>query len=139
MDVTPIRTLSAQNSTDTPVQSGTGNYNFGSAQFMQMLMAQLTHQNPLEPMSDSEMLSQFAQLNSLEELKSIKNTMEQLVTANQSNYAAGLIGKTIKVSRPDGSSIEGKVTGFAIEHGQTVIQMGKEAVPLDEIVEVREE
>ena len=34
----------------------------GSAQFMQILMAQLTHQNPLEPMKDSEMMSQFAQL-----------------------------------------------------------------------------
>ena len=30
-----------------------------SSQFMQILLAQLTHQNPLEPMDNAEMMSQF--------------------------------------------------------------------------------
>ena len=37
-----------------------------SSQFMQILLVQLTHQNPLEPIDNAEMMSQFSQLNSLQ-------------------------------------------------------------------------
>jgi flagellar basal-body rod modification protein FlgD len=50
----------------------------GSA-FMEVLLAQLRHQNPLEPMDDKELIGQMAQLNSLQELQKINTTLGTLV------------------------------------------------------------
>src|SRR5690242_2099731 len=82
---------------------------FDSDQFMQILMAQLTHQNPLEPMNNAEMMSQFSQLNSLQELRDIHTAVDKVSASNQVIYLASLIGKTVKVNRPDGNVLEGVV------------------------------
>ncbi len=50
-----------------------------SGAFMKMLLAQLRHQNPLEPMDDKEMIGQMTQLNSLQELQKINSTLQTLV------------------------------------------------------------
>lgn len=51
--------------------------------FMQVLLAQMRHQNPLEPMDDKEMIAQMTQLNSLQELQKIRLTLETLAQAVQ--------------------------------------------------------
>ena len=123
---------------DPPTTPSTGSTQYGTADFMQMLMAQMTHQNPLEPMKDSEMMSQFAQLNSLQELQNIKATMDQLVVSNLSSYAASLIGKNVVVNHPDSDPTEGKVTGFRFANGQIELQLDNdETATLDQISEIK--
>ena len=82
---------------------------------MTILLAQLKNQNPLEPMKDNEMMAQMTQLNSLQELQAIKAKMEQLAASNSASYAAGLIGKQIKAVLPDGTTVEGLVSGTSFK------------------------
>ncbi len=56
---------------------------FDANAFMTILLAQLRNQNPLEPMDDKELISQMAQLNSLEELKKISTGIDKLINLNQ--------------------------------------------------------
>jgi flagellar basal-body rod modification protein FlgD len=57
--------------------------------FMMVLLAQMRHQNPLEPMDDKEMIAQMTQLNSLQELQRIRLTLQTLVqVVQQENPAA---------------------------------------------------
>jgi flagellar hook assembly protein FlgD len=46
--------------------------------FLTLLVAQLTHQNPLEPQADGEFLAQLAQFSSLESLQGIRDDMSAL-------------------------------------------------------------
>ena len=108
-----------------------------SNQFMQILLAQLTHQNPLEPMDNNEMMSQFSQLNSLQELRDIHTAMDSVSTSNQTTYMAGLIGKSVKVNRPDGKILEGVVDGVVVESGKSQITIGTEKVDLVDILEIK--
>lgn len=110
-----------------------------SDQFMQILMAQLTHQNPLEPMDNSEMMSQFSQLNSLQELKEIHAGMDKLSASNQVMYLASLIGKTVKANRTDGKIIEGVVESVVTENNNPQLRIGDEDVSLDDVIEVQGE
>ena len=81
---------------------------------MQILMAQLTHQNPLEPMSNDQMMSQFSQLNSLQELRDIHVAMDKVSVSNQTTYLASLaatyhaftsfIVRNVKLLAPAGNS-----------------------------------
>jgi flagellar basal-body rod modification protein FlgD len=123
------------NQVSTTQSTSTG---FGSADFMQMLMTQLTHQDPLEPMNDSEMMNQITQLNSLQQLEQINTSIQQSAQNNQSTYAASLIGKMVSIST-NGTSKEGRVTGFSIVSGTTNVQLDNDSYPLDEVMKVWEE
>jgi flagellar basal-body rod modification protein FlgD len=107
-----------------------------SSQFMQLLLAQLTHQNPLEPMSNSEMMSQFSQLNSLQELRDIHTSMDVTSASNQTSYMASLIGKTVKVNQADGNILEGVVDGAILEKGNLQLRIGDQTVALSDVLEI---
>lgn len=117
----------------------TANNPLDSAQFMQILMAQLTHQNPLEPMNNAEMMSQFSQLNSLQELREIHTAVDKLSASNQVAYLASLIGKTVKVNRPDGNVLEGVVEEVITEKDNPQLRIGTEDVALSDILEIKGE
>ncbi len=109
----------------------------GMGDFLTMLVAQLTHQNPLEPMKDSEMMSQFTQLNSLQELQAMRVVLDSAAAANQNAYAASLIGKIVKVAQKDGSNLEGVVGGVTSEKGVLYLQIGSQKAPLSDVIEIR--
>ena len=55
-------------------------------QFLQLLVAQIKGQNPLNPMEGSEFVSQLAQFSSLEELTHMRTTLDavqQILAAQQ--------------------------------------------------------
>lgn len=110
-----------------------------SDQFMQILLAQLTHQNPLEPMNNAEMMSQFSQLNSLQELRDIHVAVDKLSSSNQVLYLASLIGKTVKVNRPDGNYLEGVVEEVITEKDNPQLRIGNEEVSVNDIIEIKGE
>jgi flagellar basal-body rod modification protein FlgD len=67
--------------------------------FLNLLVTQMKYQNPLEPMDNYQMASQVAQLSSVESLKSISLSIDQLTTsqAAANNFqASGLIGKKVE-------------------------------------------
>lgn len=72
---------------------GNKSQEMGKDQFLSILITQLRHQDPLQPMQDREFIAQMAQFTSLEQLMNI-NT--QLTSMSQSlGTASSLIGKQI--------------------------------------------
>jgi len=74
----------------------------GQNQFMQLLVAQMTHQDPTAPTDDSQMAAQLAQFSSLEQLTNINTTLQGqgtstagLTGAVNNSAALNLIGKTV--------------------------------------------
>ncbi|MDR3572533.1 MAG: flagellar hook capping FlgD N-terminal domain-containing protein [Anaerolineaceae bacterium] len=108
----------------------------GANDFMQLLLAQLTHQDPLSPMSDSDMMTQFSQLNSLQSLQTMATTMGEVESSSQIGYAASLVGKQVKVARSDGTTAEGIVTGVQIQDKQANLQIGNESLPVTSLLEI---
>ena len=74
----------------------------GKDQFMKLLVAQMTHQDPLSPMDGTQMVAQLAQFSSVEQLLNISSKMdgqtstsEALLTAINNSTAVSLLGKTV--------------------------------------------
>lgn len=68
--------------------------------FMTMLVTQLQNQDPLNPMDNSEMTSQLAQINTVSGIESLNETMSSItgqINAGQALQATGLIGKGVLV------------------------------------------
>lgn len=130
---------SYQVAANNTANANTASNELDSGQFMQILLAQLTHQNPLEPMDNAEMMSQFSQLNSLQELRGINTSMEIVSTASQTTYMTSLIGKTVKASRADGKVIEGLVEGVVTDVENPQVLIGEERVDLVDVLEIKAE
>lgn len=60
----------------------------GKEAFLQLLVAQMKYQDPLEPTSNTEYISQLATFSSLEEMQNMRASLE-------STQATGLVGKTV--------------------------------------------
>jgi len=117
-------------------------------QFLKLLVAQLQNQNPLEPMDNSDMTAQLAQISSLQQLEEMNGHLEGLtgegsmfaaaLAVAEGRYATSLIGKEITVTAADGTVASGRVTGVERTNGQFVLQVGDQRVPLDAVREIRE-
>jgi flagellar basal-body rod modification protein FlgD len=72
----------------------------GRDAFMQLLVNQLSNQDPLEPLQDHEFVAQLATFSSLEQLEGIHESMQASLLMNQSvnnTLATTLIGKEVLV------------------------------------------
>jgi flagellar basal-body rod modification protein FlgD len=67
---------SSSNSGDQSTTSRTGG--LGREAFLQLLVTQLAHQDPMQPQSDSEFIAQLAQFSSLEQLTNIQSTLTDI-------------------------------------------------------------
>lgn len=98
-----------------------GTTNLGQDAFLQLLVAEMQHQDPLEPTTNTEWISQMATFSQLEELQALSKTTEN-------TQLFSLVGKNVIVSTEDASgnkvlkegivdfiSVSGGTTKFSIE------------------------
>lgn len=85
----------------------------GKDQFLKMLVAQMTHQDPLNPMDGQQMAAQLAQFSSVEQLIALNDKFDAQATSNNgvigalnSSAAVSLIGKHVTY-QGDGITVGG--------------------------------
>jgi flagellar basal-body rod modification protein FlgD len=104
---------------DTLVRESKGD-TLGKEDFLKLLVAQLTHQDPTEPMKDTEFVSQLATYSGLEQQMTMNQNLEKLITINAATTAAsavGLIGTYVGYTGDDGSLKSGLVAFIDIVNG----------------------
>ena len=71
------------------------NGSMGKDQFLKLFVAQLQHQDPMNPMNDSEFMGQMASFSTLEQVTNLAAANERVAAGITSNNAIGLIGRTV--------------------------------------------
>jgi flagellar basal-body rod modification protein FlgD len=107
------------------------------ADFMTLLVNQLRYQNPLEPMSNSDMTAQLAQISQLEQMEKMSGFSQQLLEATRRAEAADLIGKQIMFT-PAGSDqpVMARVDGIDLSSGSVKVIAAGRPVAMDAIMGV---
>lgn len=80
--------------------AATGNQAMGKDAFLKLLVAQISHQDPLKPMDDTAYVAQLAQFSSLEQQTNSNKMLELLATQQQglaNSASLGLVGKSVTV------------------------------------------
>ena len=108
----------------------------GQDQFLQLLLAQVKNQNPLEPVKDTEFIAQLAQFNSLSNLQQLNASFDQILKLQSLTSGANLIGKTVSYSNSDGSSASGKVNQVTADGKSVFLQVGTARVGLDQVTTI---
>ncbi len=65
--------------------------------FLKLLITQLTHQDPTEPMKDREFIAQMAQFSTLEQMTNMNKEFGQLAGILSTTQALGLLGRTVEI------------------------------------------
>ena len=98
---------SIESQVNTFVAQPQGGDTMGKDAFLELMVAQLQNQNPLDPMDGTEYAAQLAQFSSLEQLTNLNDTMNKSVDADyfltqsiNNTLTATLIGNDVKLASP---------------------------------------
>ncbi|MFN3919492.1 MAG: flagellar hook assembly protein FlgD [Methylohalobius sp.] len=72
----------------------------GQEDFLKLMVTQMTHQNPLKPMENTEFLTQMAQFGTVSGIQALQKSFTDFANAigsDQTLQAAGLIGRKVLV------------------------------------------
>lgn len=96
MDVTGTAIRSAQELAS--LNKGTGKEELGRTQFLELMIAQMSHQDPLDPAKNEEFVAQLAQFSTLEGIENLNKSFETVALAMQTSMAtqaAALVGRNV--------------------------------------------
>lgn len=99
--------------------------------FLQLLVAQMKYQDPLEPTSNTEYISQLATFSSLEEMQNMRGAMEM-------QRASNLVGQEVYVKTTDADTgstgfVHGRVDYVTYQNGKAYVSVGGNTYPLDDV------
>lgn len=111
--------------TDTASQNG-----MDKDAFLQLLVAQMQYQDPLEPTSNTEYISQYAQFSQVEQ-------MQNLAATSELGRATSLVGQQVYIkttdSKGDVKYVDGKVDYVVFENNKAYLAIDEELYSLDDL------
>lgn len=101
--------------------------------FLQLLVAQMKYQDPLQPTSNTEYISQYATFSQVEQIQNMAATMEL-------SRASSMVGKLVEVQSIDANgeakSIQGKVEYVSYENNKAFVSIDGSLYSADDVVAV---
>ncbi|HAE12472.1 MAG TPA: hypothetical protein DCG39_12610 [Opitutae bacterium] len=100
--------------------------------FLQLLTSQISNQDPLEPMKDTEFISQMANIASLEQMQQFTKGFESFADSQKDMVAQAYLGRLVSISS-EGTEVSGLVESVEkSEDGKiSVLVSGKGYDPKD--------
>jgi flagellar basal-body rod modification protein FlgD len=116
----PVDPLSLQNATTLSKLNGAEKPSgqLGKDDFLKLLVGQLKHQDPMNPMEDKDFMGQMAQFSQLEQITNVATTL-------QNDRAFALIGREVTYSdKKTGDLVSGTVEKVSIKAGKPTLTIG---------------
>jgi flagellar basal-body rod modification protein FlgD len=115
--------------------------NLDLKEFLNLFIAEMQNQDPLDPMDNSEMLAQISQIREIGATDSLSSTLESVQLGQALSTASGLIGKEVRALTTaqigtEQEFIEGIVEKVSIENGKPVLHVDGNEIELDKISEI---
>lgn len=105
-------------------------------QFLRILTTELTSQNPLDPMDNTQFMNQLVSLQTLEQTAALTDGLKSFERFLQMSSAGSLIGKAIKGVAQDGTNVSGTVSKVVVEKDGAFLIVGSAKVPVNGVQEI---
>lgn len=123
----PIETTSAESLSK---ERKTSNSTVSKDQFLQLLVAQMKYQDPLEPTSNTEFISQYATFSELEQMQNMSASLELA-------RASGLVGQTVLMEVKDSAgrttTVQGNVDYVVYENNKAYLSINGDLYSMDDL------
>ena len=98
--------------------------------FLQILLTQLTQQDPLKPMDNTAFVAQLAQFSQLEQMQQLSDSVSTSLSTQTDSQAIGLLTRTVTIGS---LGLSGKVTAIDFSGSAPTISItpttGGSAIP----------
>ena len=121
-----------------------GNIEVSKNAFLNLFVAQLQCQNPLDPMDNADFMNQLSQLTSMEQLTNMSQNIEGLgsdfgsmLRMLEMTYANSLLGRKVSFVDPNTSQVvTASVDAVQIVDGEVWLRAGSYSLTTDAVVSV---
>ena len=123
------------NTSSTSAVTNATNDTLGKDAFLKLLIAELSNQDPLNPMEDREFISQMATFSSLEQMQNMNKTLETMAEANKFS-AVSYVGKAVAFTKGEGEDAAQTVAvvrAVWFDKDGTILDTTEGEVPLDKV------
>lgn len=121
-----LASSSANNSTDSSSSSSSV---LNQANFLQLLVAQLQNQDPMNPQSNTDMAAQMAQFSALQQSTNMSSSLSMM-------QANSLIGSTVNLQVDAKNTTNGVVQGVIMQNGSPEILVDGATYNLNQVLSV---
>ena len=104
--------------------------------FLQLLTSQISNQDPLEPMKDTEFISQMANIASLEQMQQFSKGFEMFASSHKDMVAQAYLGRAVEI-KSGSEQLSGIVNAVErSEDGKISVLVNNKSYDPNEIVKV---
>ena len=129
MSVSSITPNAAATTTSTTDTFSNPNSALNQTNFLQLLVAQIQYQDPMNPQSDTAMAAQLAQFTSLQQATQSTSSLAMM-------QANSLVGSTVNIQVNSTDSTSGLVTGVVMNNGAPQIMVGGTNYSLSQVTAI---
>ncbi|MEM9414067.1 MAG: flagellar hook capping FlgD N-terminal domain-containing protein [Planctomycetota bacterium] len=130
----PQNTQNAQ-----PNQARNAYADLNSGEFLEIILSELTNQDPLAPNDTGAILEQLSSLRNIESQATLETKFEALVTQNAISTSANMIGKFVEGLNAANNTVAGVVSSLVIEEGKPVLRLSDgSSLDADRVLQVRD-
>lgn len=119
-----------------PTESRIPVQTLGQDDFLKLLIAQLTSQDPLAPKSDTEFIAQMASFSSLEQAKVMQTDMALMRGNQEMLQANSLLGRTVEIQVNEDTVATGLVSAVHVVAGTPRLIVGDQSFDLNQVVSI---
>ena len=129
------QTQTSQAAANSNTNAG-GFNNLTTADFMQMLIAELENQDPTNPMSNEDLMTQLATMSQLQSTQDLDSALTANTNNQQLSIASSFIGANVTGTDNNNNAVNGVATQALLQNGTAYVAVGSSLVPLANITGV---
>jgi flagellar basal-body rod modification protein FlgD len=110
-----------------------------SGEFLQIILSELSNQDPLAPNDTAAILEQLSSIRNIETQTQLDDKLNELVTQNSISTSANMIGKFVQGLDANNNTAEGIVESLSVRDGEPFLKLaGGGELAADRVSEVED-
>ena len=98
--------------------------NLSTQDFTNMLVAELQNQDPTQPITNSDLMQQVGQIQSIQTTQQLNTTLQSVLLGQSVATAGNLIGRSVQGQDASGNPVSGTVSSVSISNGNADFERG---------------
>ena len=135
--VSSVSTTNTSSQTTADAVTSATSQTLSEQDFLNLLVTQMTSQDPLNPMTNQDMLSEMVQFSTLQGNTTMQSTLADMQSSQTFSDANSLIGKQVSLETDSsGDTTQGVVSGVDLSSGTAQIIVNGQSYDLEKVLSV---
>ena len=136
MTLSALTSAAASLNTSSPDPARIPVHTLNQQDFLKLVVAQLTTQDPMNPQKDTEFIAQMTQFTALEQSKAMQSDIAGLRGDEHLLQANSLLGRVVALQEKDGTLTRGTVSAIHVEAGKPQIIINDQPYEVSDVVSI---